>query len=85
MHGLTRCQGQESQRLRAAPAWRSPARTSANHERTELAFDANSYAYPGLRACLVQDTVPGRKGAVTEMQAALGRGVVNSRDETPRK
>lgn len=56
-----------------------------NHERTELVFDANSYDYPGLHACLVQDTVPGRKGAVTEMQAVLGRGVVNSRDETPEK
>ncbi|MGW0939425.1 CU044_5270 family protein [Streptomyces sp. NPDC002666] len=55
------------------------------HERKELVFDANSYDYLGLRAYLVQDTELGRKGTVTELQAVLDRGVVNSRDETPAK
>ncbi|MEV0746333.1 CU044_5270 family protein [Streptomyces sp. NBC_01220] len=55
------------------------------HERKELVFDANSYDYLGLRAYLVQDTELGGKGTVTELQAVLDRGVVNSRDETPAK
>ncbi|MER5276086.1 CU044_5270 family protein [Streptomyces sp. NPDC002809] len=55
------------------------------HERKELVFDANSYDYLGLRAYLVQDTELGRKGTVTELQAVLDRGVVDSRDETPEK
>ncbi|MEU9202214.1 CU044_5270 family protein [Streptomyces sp. NPDC048332] len=54
-------------------------------ERKELVFDANSYDYLGLRAYLVKNTELGRKGTVTEMQAVLDRGVVNSRDETPKK
>ncbi|MFG3134677.1 CU044_5270 family protein [Streptomyces sp. NPDC048211] len=53
------------------------------HERRELVFDANSYDCLGLRAYLVQDTELGRKGTVTELQAVLDRGVVDSRDETP--
>lgn len=62
------------------------ARTNErDHERTELVFDANSYDYLGLRAYLVQDTGLGKKGTVTEMQAVLDRGVVDSRDETPEK
>ncbi|MFI6646666.1 CU044_5270 family protein [Streptomyces sp. NPDC050529] len=55
------------------------------HERKELVFDANSYDYLGLRSYLVQDTELGRKGTVTELQAVLDRGVVDSRDETPEK
>ncbi|MYY06426.1 MULTISPECIES: CU044_5270 family protein [unclassified Streptomyces] len=55
------------------------------HERTELVFDADSYDYLGLRAYLVQDTELGRKGTVTELQAVLDRGVVDSRDATPGK
>ncbi|MFF1500371.1 CU044_5270 family protein [Streptomyces sp. NPDC058316] len=54
-------------------------------ERMELVFDANSYDYLGLRAYLVQDTELGKKGTVTELQAVLDRGVVDSRDETPKK
>ncbi|MFG2408140.1 CU044_5270 family protein [Streptomyces brevispora] len=56
-----------------------------NHERKELVFDANTYDYLGLRAYLVQDTVLGKKGTVTEMQAVLDRGDVDRRDETPEK
>ncbi|MFD7427757.1 CU044_5270 family protein [Streptomyces sp. NPDC059818] len=56
-----------------------------NHERRELVFDANSYDYLGMRSYLVQDTELGRKGTVTELQAVLDRGVVDSRDETPGK
>ncbi|MGW2657440.1 CU044_5270 family protein [Streptomyces sp. NPDC001478] len=55
------------------------------HERKELVFDANSYDYLGLRSYLVRNTELGSKGTVTEMQAVLDRGVVNSRDETPKK
>ncbi|MFJ1898592.1 CU044_5270 family protein [Streptomyces sp. NPDC088115] len=56
-----------------------------DHERKELVFDANSYDYLGMRAYLVQNTELGKKGTVTEMQAVLDRGVVDSRDETPAK
>ncbi|MGW0669166.1 CU044_5270 family protein [Streptomyces sp. NPDC002746] len=56
-----------------------------DHERKELVFDANSYDYLGMRAYLVQNTELGKKGTVTEMQAVLDRGVVDSRDETPKK
>ncbi|MEU9092604.1 hypothetical protein ACIOEW_12490 [Streptomyces sp. NPDC087901] len=38
---------------------------------------------PGA-ARLVQDAGPGRKDAVTELQAVLDRGLVDSRDGRPR-
>ncbi|WP_371776735.1 hypothetical protein [Streptomyces sp. NBC_01438] len=67
--------------------WNLPlARTDErDHEREELVFDANSYDYLGMRAYLVQNTEPGKKGTVTETQAVLDRGVVDTCDETPEK
>ncbi|WP_393059836.1 hypothetical protein [Streptomyces sp. LN549] len=66
------------------PSWRrGGCAEPCGSRRKELVLDANSYDYLRLRAYLVQDTELGEKGTVTELQAVLDRGVVDSRDETP--